>query len=212
MTFSPPLQSANRLPPNRALGFLFNQLVPGAGFTYIDRPYWALGWSGILLAAFVAGLWAMVGLDAGSWLLLPVVAYVAMQVQYFATYIRSHGVGRPPEALENATKWGLIAGQVGLNVFAFLLVGVLAAVLLPSLLSARTRATEAAASDYVRMVQTQAVIVDLDGQPYSGPCNLLKGHPEAPATVASCTVLPSVDGEPPQVTVRTVRGATVSSP
>lgn len=211
MTFSPSAHPV-RLPPNRIIGGLLNVVLPGAGFTYFNKPGWHLGWIGILLASSVIGVLLSIVLQARAVLLLPVMAYLVMHAQYFVLFNNKTSVA-PAPGLENGLKWGLIAGHAGIGIFGLIpLIGILAAVILPNLLGARERANSTAVMFYMRQVQIQAYGSSLGGAAYNGPCAGVKDVTAAPKSVRSCTVTTVNNTDPPALSVQTVDGKTYTLP
>ncbi|PTA67396.1 hypothetical protein [Deinococcus arcticus] len=201
-----PAPAATRA-PSAALGYLLNVLLPGAGFTLINRWGWHLGWFGIQV-----GLYLVASILSGATgtllpLALPFVGFIAMLVHFGRVYAEQRARHFQPP-LELAVKLVLILGHFFIG---FVLVGILAAVLIPNLLAARTRAQQTGEMAVARAAQLQAVTAQLDQRVQDGPCPL-EGLPDAyREQIASCTLTNS-SGAVPSVSVTFHSGRTVSLP
>lgn len=173
MTFPEDLQSRPEQspvkPPNYALGFLLNFFLPGAGFSYINRWGWHLGWLAIVFGVQIISLVLAAALGpatARSTFLLPLLAWIAMLVHYHFTYQQGAARGFQPP-LNDGVKVAFIVGQL---VIGFFVTGLLAAVLLPNLLGARMRATKAAENAIARNIYTQVLADQAEDKPLSTTC------------------------------------------
>ena len=170
--------------PNAALGYVLNIFLPGAGFTYIGRWGWHLGWFGILFGLNVVAVILSAVTGAPLLLILPLIGFVLMLVHFGRVYAEGQERNfRPP--LELPIKLALILGHAFLGL---MLVGMQAAVLIPNLLSARTRATQTMEQSIARRIQVQATVAQLDGTLKAGTCPLENLSADERATVLRCTV------------------------
>ncbi|MBZ9751832.1 hypothetical protein K7W42_13305 [Deinococcus sp. HMF7604] len=206
-TLRRPVSAAPAKAPSAALGYLLNILLPGAGFTLINRWGWHLGWFGIQVGLYVVAsiLSGVTGTPLP--LVLPFIGFVAMLVHFGRVYAEQADRDFQPP-LELAVKLVLILGHFFIG---FVLVGILAAVLIPNLLSARNRANQTGEMAIARAVQVQAVVAQVDGTLQDGPCPL-NGLPETyREQIASCTVTDS-SGTEPAVSVTFDSGRTITLP
>lgn len=159
MTFAQAVPAAVR-PPNYAVGLLLSIFLPGAGLTYLGRWGWHLGWAGLMVVLNMLGLVAGAALGAG-FLLLPILGWIAQLVQYHFTFRQ---VVRSPSsaAFPDAGKVALIVGHVVLG--ALVALPLLAAVLIPNLLSARQKAMQVAEQSAARNLYTQVMVDQVDGR------------------------------------------------
>ena len=91
------------------------------------------------------------------------------------------------------------------------IIGILAAVLIPSLVEARNAAHDAAAKGYLRNVAQGVEIKRLDGRftvPEQQSCTALAGKTSDPASVSNCLYQPAASRDSYTVTVDSVTGAT----
>ncbi|UBV42136.1 hypothetical protein LAJ19_10900 [Deinococcus taeanensis] len=202
-----PSAPATRRPPSVALGHLLNLLLPGSGFSYIGLIGWHVGWIGILivlnlLASVVAGLTGSSGA-----LLLPVAGVGALLVHFGRAYAQREARSFRPDP-DNSVKIALIAGHAVLHLF---LVGILAAVLIPNLLGARTRATQAGEQAAARMAYTFALAEQAGGTLRDGPCPLADVPDSSRDQISTCTVSQAASTSP-QVEVTFRSGRTLQLP
>lgn len=170
--------------PNVALGYRLNIFLPGAGFTYIGRWGWHLGWFGIVCGLnVVTGILSIVT-GTPTPLILPLIGFVVMLVHFGRVYVE--GQERSFRLLlELPIKLGLILGHAFLGL---MLVGMQAAVLIPNLLSARTKATQTMEQSIARRIQIQATVAQLDGTLKADTCPLESLSADERATIERCTV------------------------
>ncbi|WP_221089310.1 hypothetical protein [Deinococcus aquaedulcis] len=202
-----PSTAAPTKAPSIALSYLLNVLLPGAGFTLVNRWGWHLGWVGLLLGLYLTAS-VLVTVTGQFWpLALPLLGFVAMLVHFGRVYAEQKARAFQPP-LELAVKLVLILGHF---LVGFMLTGILAAVLIPNLLSARTRATQTGEMAVARAVQLQALVVQVDRTLPDGPCPL-DGLPQTyREQIASCTVTGS-SGVEPTVAVTFHSGRTITLP
>lgn len=194
-------------PPNVALGYLLNVLLPGSGFSYIGRWGWHLGWYAILGALASVGVVLSVATGGLLGLLLPLAGFVVMLVHFGRVYAEQDARRFQPP-LELAVKIVLIAGHLFLGLMS---TGVLAAVLIPNLLAARTRAVATGEQATARQVYTLAMVAQVDGKLQNGPCPL-DGLPESQrAQIEQCVVGIRGDNDV-LVNIRFTNGRTVTLP
>ncbi|GGK97398.1 hypothetical protein [Deinococcus radiotolerans] len=204
-TFRPAAAPTPRKAPNLAVGYLLNVLLPGAGFTYIGLVGWHVGWIAMLIVLNLLGAF-LVGLTTSTmFAALPLVGFVVMLVQFGQAYTRRKAQNFRPD-LEGGVKIGLIAGHFILNVF---MVGLLAAVLIPNLLAARTRANGTGERAAAMSAYTMVIAAQSGGTLRDGPCPLenVVGRDR----IASCTVT-SATTSSPQVAVTFGNGHVVQLP
>ncbi|PNY81637.1 hypothetical protein [Deinococcus koreensis] len=193
--------------PNAALGYLLNIVLPGAGFTYIGRWGWHLGWFAVL-----CGLNVVAGILAAATgtpipLILPLIGFVVMLVHFGRVYAEGQDRHFRPQ-LERPIKLALILGHAFLG---FMLTGILAAVLIPNLLAARTKAVRASEQAVARRIQVQAAVAQLGGTLANGSCPLETLSPDQRATIERCTVETTTTDDL-LLTVDFTSGRTVSLP
>lgn len=196
--------------PNYWLGFVLNFFFLGSGFTYINRIGWHFGWIGIALGTGVmlGGLTVIAPAIAPLVGLGSLLVSIGTMVHYRNTYAAEFAAGFTGARLNDGLKWGVIGAHI---VLGFLLqVGILAAVLIPNLLNAKTRAIDAGGNAYARQVATAAMVDALDGKAKSGPCTTTMPV-SRPDYVTACTVDAS-DPENPQVTVTLKNGTVITQP
>lgn len=189
-------------------GLLLNLLLPGAGFTLAEAWVWHLVWAGATLLLW--GPFLALAITVGTpGLLLPLLFTAGMLWHYTAVYRQQAARGFLP-VLSPGVKVALCVGQFLLG---FFLVGILAAVLIPNLLSARQKANAAAEQAVSRRIMLEATVQSLDGPLQSGPCTaeLLALAKDSAAPIQSCTV-DATDPEAPSVTVTFNSGRTVTLP
>ena len=94
------------------------------------------------------------------------------------------------------------------------IIGILAAVLIPNLLGARSKAVKTGAQAYARNVSTAAAsnLVDTPSLVYSGTaCSSVSNAPSAPGYITACTVTAAADGNPSVAYTYQVGSGTVSA-
>ncbi|MFC4455250.1 hypothetical protein [Deinococcus sonorensis] len=199
-------------PPSLPLSILLTVLLPGSGFTYLNRPWihlaWGLGWTvfvptAMLLAGGLGGLGGVALL-----MLIPLVLVALMVTQTVREYRAQVSGQREP--LNNGLKVGLIIAHVLMG--GLVVLPVSAAVLIPNLLGARQAAMRAADQSYVRNVLTAAEaqrVMD-EKRPVDGPCTALPDVGTLPEGLLDCTV--QVRDDAVQVTATTLRGEQLQVP
>ncbi|WP_309569926.1 hypothetical protein [Deinococcus sp.] len=124
-------------PPNAIVGLVLNLLLPGAGFSYIGRWGWHLGWVVLMLALSAMGLILSRVIGLGLPIVLPFGGFLVMLVHYSRIYTQQEqGNFQPP--LAAGVKVALIVAHV---VGAALL----ASVMVPRLLATRMGTLDGAA-------------------------------------------------------------------
>lgn len=200
-------------PPSYALGFVLNFFLPGSGFSYIGRWGWHLGWFGIMIGLNILGGVLYFGsalLFASSsplLLALPLIGFIAMHVHFSRIYARYDDRNFWPP-LEPALKAVLIGGHVFLGIA---LAGMLAAILMPNLLSARNRAVQVSEQATARNVYTMVMVQDVEETLRSGPCDLGELPESSRATITACTVEVR-NGEEPTLNLMFDSGRQISLP
>jgi len=200
--------------PNYWLGFLFNWLAPGSGFTYINKPLWHLGWFGINLGASILSFIIMIATsDLGAPLaaLAGLAALVVMMVQYRNTYAAQAASQFTP-AFNEGAKWALVLAHV--IVVNFIFVGMFAAVLIPNLLGARNAAMDKARLAQAVNIYKAVLAMDAEEQYKPGDCMSTTGSyltPDQVPHLRSCVTEITPDGEL-RVTATMDNGQVISLP
>lgn len=200
-------------PPSATLGFVLNFFLPGSGFSYIGRWGWHLGWFGILIVLNILGVLGYVGSallfgsNSSLILALPLTGFIAMHVHFSRVYAR-HDERNVWPTMEPTLKAALIGSHV---ILGFLLTGILAAVLIPNLLGARTRAVQVGEQATARNVYTMVIVQDLEKTLRSGPCDLGELPEDSRATITACAVEVR-DGEEPALNLTFDSGRQITLP
>lgn len=192
-------------PPSYALGMLLNVLLVGAGFTYINRWPWHLGWIGLLFALSVVGSFLAFSVNSPALAILPALGWVAHLVHYHVTYRRAAQQGFLPP-LQDGVKIALIVGHLLLSFFT---VSFMSAVLIPNLLNARSRANAAAARAAAHNIYLQVMVDQTEGKTLTGTCPTVENSVDLKIT--SCKVGLS-DPKNPTLDVTFEDGHTVHLP